>query len=117
VIAVVALLTYVPIYLMVVGPDRLLRASTSLLLVEGLVQGVGAGIGSLFLYAKTVQILGAARAAVFPALAPGIAALLAWPILGHLPTGYETLGLAVAIVGLLITATAGSGRISQTGPR
>jgi len=31
-----------------------------------------------------VSLLGPARAAVFPALAPGIAALMAWPVLGHL---------------------------------
>jgi hypothetical protein len=33
-----------------------------------------------------VSLLGPSRAAVFPALAPGLAALMAWPVLGHVPT-------------------------------
>jgi drug/metabolite transporter (DMT)-like permease len=54
-----------------------------------------------------VALLGPARAAVFPALAPGIAAFLAWPVLGHVPTGTEAAGLLIAVTGLLITVTAG----------
>ncbi|MDN4590315.1 hypothetical protein DBA29_17635 [Xenophilus aerolatus] len=100
-----ALATYVPIYLAATGGTRLLAAQPSLVLVEVLVQGVIAGAGTLYTYAKTVELLGAARAAVFPALAPGMAALLAWPVLGHIPGIFETLGLFVAIVGLLISVT------------
>ena len=40
-------------------------------------------------------------------LAPGIAAFLAWPVLGHVPTGTEAAGLLIAVTGLLITVTAG----------
>jgi drug/metabolite transporter (DMT)-like permease len=100
-----ALVTYVPIYLASTGAARLLTAQPSLVLLEVLVQGVIAGAGTLYTYAKTVQLLGAARAAVFPALAPGIAALMAWPLLGHIPGVFETAGLVVAIAGLLISVT------------
>jgi drug/metabolite transporter (DMT)-like permease len=101
-----ALLTYVPAYLAFTGGARLIAAAPSLLVVEILVQGVIAGVGTLYTYSKMVSLLGAARAAIFPALAPGLAALMAWPVLGHVPLPLEATGLAVAVAGLLIAVTA-----------
>jgi drug/metabolite transporter (DMT)-like permease len=108
VISFVALMTYVPIYLATVGIQRLLAVAPAVLWTEAIVQGLIAGAGTLYTYSKMVALLGPARAAVFPALAPGIAAFLAWPVLGHVPTGIEAAGLAIAVTGLLITVTAGA---------
>lgn len=105
VISFSALVTYVPAYLMLGGGARLLATPSAVLLTEVLVQGLMAGAGTLYTYAKMVALLGPARAAVFPALAPGLAALMAWPVLGHLPTRPETAGLAIAMVGLLVAVT------------
>ncbi len=107
VISFAALVTYVPVYLGVVGLERLLATAPHVVWTELLVQGVIAGAGTLYTYSKMVALLGPARAAVFPALAPGIAALMAWPVLSHVPTGVEAAGLVVSVVGLLITVTAG----------
>jgi len=107
VISFFALVTYVPIYLATVGIHRLLAVAPSVLWTEALVQGLIAGAGTLYTYSKMVALLGPARAAVFPALAPGIAAFLAWPVLGHWPTGIEAAGLLIAVTGLLVTVTAG----------
>ena len=108
VISFFALVTYVPIYLATVGIHRLLAVASPVLWTEVIVQGLVAGAGTLYTYSKMVALLGPARAAVFPALAPGIAAFLAWPVLGHVPTGIEAAGLLIAVTGLLITVTAGS---------
>jgi len=105
VISVFALLTYVPAYFALVGADRLLAAAPQVLAVEVLVQGLIAGAGTLYTYSRMVALLGPARAAVFPALAPGIAALMAWPVLGHVPTGVELLGMLLAMAGLVISVT------------
>jgi len=105
VIAFSALLTYVPCYLLLGGGRRLIQLAPSVLAAEVLVQGVIAGAGTLYTYAKMVSILGAARAAVFPALAPGLAALMAWPVLGQLPTLFEAGGLFIAMAGLFISVT------------
>lgn len=105
VISFSALLTYVPTYLLATGASRLLAVAPTVLWTEVLVQGVIAGAGTLYTYAKMVSLLGPARAAVFPALAPGLAALLAWPVLGHVPTAGETGGLLIAMTGLLIAVT------------
>ena len=105
VISFAALVTYVPLYLGWVGLDRLLTTAPAVLWTELLIQGLIAGVGTLYTYSKMVALLGPARAAIFPALAPGIAALLAWPLLDHIPTDIELMGLFVSIAGLLWTVT------------
>lgn len=105
VVSFFALVTYVPAYFAWVGADRLLAAAPEVLAVEVVVQGLIAGAGTLYTYSRMVALLGPARAAVFPALAPAIAALIAWPVLGHVPTGVELLGMLLAMAGLVITVT------------
>jgi drug/metabolite transporter (DMT)-like permease len=112
---VFGLAIYVPFYLATEGVDRLAHADRSLLAIEVWVQGVLAGTGTVYTYAKAVQLLGAARAAIFPALIPGLATLMGWPVLGHIPTLTEAIGLTLAVVGLLVTVTRGMpSRRSQT---
>jgi drug/metabolite transporter (DMT)-like permease len=106
VVSLSALLTYVPVYFLSVGVDRLMAVAPQVLWTEVLVQGVIAGAGTLFTYAKMVSLLGPGRAALFPALAPGLAALMAWPVLGHVPTPVETLGLVTVMAGLILAVTA-----------
>ena len=106
VISFSALCTYVPAYLFTGGGERLFTTQPFVLLTELVVQGLIAGAGTLYTYAKMVSLLGPARAAVFPALAPGLAALMAWPVLGHIPSTAETVGLVIAMTGLLIAVTA-----------
>lgn len=110
VVSLSALLTYVPVYCAVVGIDRLLAVASPVFWTEVLVQGVIAGAGTLFTYAKMVSLLGPGRAAIFPALAPGLAALMAWPVLGHVPSGAETLGLVLAMSGLILAVTSATRR-------
>lgn len=108
-----ALLTYVPAYAVFIGADRLAAAPAAVLATEVLVQGVVAGVGTLFTYAKAVALLGPGRAAVFPALAPGLAACLAWPVLGHAPGGAEAAGLLIAIAGLVVAVAPGRQRTAS----
>ena len=106
VISFSALVTYVPGYLIFTGAEQLSAVPSTVLWTEVLVQGLIAGAGTLFSYARMVQLLGPSRAAIFPALAPGLASLLAWPVLGHVPTLLESIGLIAAIFGLLVAVTA-----------
>jgi drug/metabolite transporter (DMT)-like permease len=105
VVSVSALLTYVPAYLGFSGTARLLGSDAQVLWTEVLVQGVIAGAGTLFTYATMVRLLGPSRAAIFPALAPGLAALMAWPLLGHVPTAAEAAGLVTVMTGLIVAVT------------
>jgi drug/metabolite transporter (DMT)-like permease len=106
VVSLSALVTYVPVYFLSVGVDRLMAVVPQVFWTEVLVQGVIAGAGTLFTYAKMVSLLGPGRAAIFPALAPGLAALMAWPVLEHVPTVAEAAGLAMAMAGLILAVTA-----------
>lgn len=77
VISFSALVTYVPLYLYFFGIQTILNTAPMVLWIEILIQGVIAGAGTLYTYSKLVALLGPSSAAIFPALAPGIAALIA----------------------------------------
>lgn len=114
VISISALLTYVPAYFWLTGAAGLIAATPDVFWTEVLVQGVIAGAGTLYTYSKMVSLLGASRAAVFPALAPGLAALMAWPVLGHVPAFAESMGLLLVMAGLLVAVTASSASVLKT---
>ena len=107
-ISISALLTYVPAYFWFTGGKGLFSAEPHVFWVEVLVQGVIAGAGTLYTYSKMVSLLGPSRAAVFPALAPGLAALMAWPVLGHMPAPFEALGLILVMMGLIVAVSSPS---------
>lgn len=109
VISIGALFTYVPAYIGLTGAQGLIQAEPFVFWVQVLVQGVIAGAGTLYTYSKMVSLLGPSRAAVFPALAPGLAALMAWPVLGHVPAFLETMGLLCVMAGLLVAVTSSQG--------
>lgn len=92
-----------PLYLAVRGPDVLLSASPLVLFEQILVQGILSAVVALFAFARAVHHLGPGRAAVFPALAPSMAILIAIPVVGEFPTGLQWAGLAIATLGLLIS--------------
>ena len=75
-------------------------------LVQIAVQGVLMGIGATYLYVRSVVILGAGRAAVFPALVPPFVLLTAWLVLGQVPTALQLLGLTVILGGFWLAQTA-----------
>ena len=113
VISISALLTYVPAYFALTGGAGLVLAEPSVFWLEVLVQGVIAGAGTLYSYSKMVSLLGPSRAAVFPALAPGLAALMAWPVLGHVPAPLETVGLVLVMTGLIVAVTTSSASVRK----
>ena len=114
VISISALFTYVPAYFWFTGGQGLVLAAPFVFWTEVLVQGVIAGAGTLYTYSKMVSLLGPSRAAVFPALAPGLAALMAWPVLGHVPAPLETIGLVLVMTGLIVAVTTSVGSAKQS---
>lgn len=83
------------------GRSGLLSAPLSDLILQGLFQGVMAAILALVFYTRAVAILGAARGAVFAALVPAVAVLLAYPVLGEVPGALDLLGVAAVSAGML----------------
>ncbi len=72
------------------------------LAIQVLVQGLLAGVLSVIAYTHAVRLIGAARAAVFPALVPAAAILIGIPVAGEWPTGLQWVGLSLVSAGLLV---------------
>ncbi len=104
-------LVYLPVYFVLSG-DALLRAAPlGPVLMQAAFQGLLTGVIALIFYMRTVAALGAGRAALFTALVPAMAALLAVPVLGETLSGATTAGLLLVTAGMAIAVSRGA-----TGP-
>ena len=68
-------------------------------LVQALVQGLFAGAGAIYLFTRSVVLLGVSRAAVFPSLVPGFTLLIGFLALGEQPTLAQLLGFVIVLIG------------------
>lgn len=100
VVSVFSLLLYVPVYFVCAEP-RISSAPLTEVLVQVLFQGLFSALLALLLYTRAVQILGAARGAVFGALVPCCALLLAFLVLGDIPTRFQWIGVAMVTAGMV----------------
>lgn len=98
VVSVLSLL-YVPVYAVFVGFDRMISVGLAENLLQIAVQGVFAGAGAIYLYTRAVGLLGAGRAASFPALVPAMTLLLGFFALGEVPSIIQIAGLVAVFVG------------------
>ncbi|QOZ68948.1 DMT family transporter [Bradyrhizobium arachidis] len=95
-------LLLLPVYLATGGLARLAAIGISENAIQALAQGVLAGPGALYLYAVSVQRLGVARAAVFPAIVPALTLLVGWLLLGEAPTTLQLAGLGTVLCGFYL---------------
>lgn len=72
------------------------------LAAQFVLHGVVSGVVSVAAFALAIRELGAARAAAFAALVPGLAALLGWAALGETPGPGAVAALACATVGVAL---------------
>jgi drug/metabolite transporter (DMT)-like permease len=106
--AVVSVLSLVdvPIHWLAFGFDRLIAAGIAENLLQALIQGVFAGPLAIYLFARSVVLLGAARAAVFPSLVPGFTLLIGFLALREVPSVVQLVGLAIVVIGFRLTQKA-----------
>jgi len=90
------------------SPTDLLRAGPAVFAGQLLSQFVLSGVVALVCYGAAVRMLGSSRAAIFSALSPALAALIAIPWLGEIPTALTTAGIVLAVAGVAL----GSGAIA-----
>jgi drug/metabolite transporter (DMT)-like permease len=100
VVAVLSMVLYLPGYALLAG-DSLAAAPWREIAIQIVFQGVLSAIVALLLYTRAVAILGAARGAVFAALVPSFALLIAIPTLHELPTRLQLVGVALVSVGMV----------------
>jgi drug/metabolite transporter (DMT)-like permease len=99
--AVVSVVTLIdiPIHWMLFGFDRILSFGWRDNMVQMVAQGILAGPGAIYLFARAVVLLGPARAAVFTALVPGFTLLMGYLFLGEVPSAAQLAGLAIVLIG------------------
>ena len=101
-VSVVSAALYVPGYLLTVGIDRLLGAAPSMLLAQVVVQGVLSGVVAVIAFTRATALLGAARAALFPAMVPAVAIILGVPLASEIPTLQQIVGVGIVTASLLV---------------
>jgi drug/metabolite transporter (DMT)-like permease len=99
-------LALVPLYCIGVGFETLIAAGVAENLLQALAQGVFAGPLAIYLFGRSVVLLGAARAAVFPSLVPGFTLLIGFLALGEAPSVIQLVGLVIVVVGFRLTQRA-----------
>lgn len=98
-IGAVSVLVYAPIHLALFGFGRMRDVPLAENLLQIFAQGMLAGVLAILLFARSVMLLGAGRAGVFPALVPGFALAIGFLTIGEAPTVMQLLGFAVVMLG------------------
>jgi drug/metabolite transporter (DMT)-like permease len=65
---------------------------------------ISMGVAYFFWY-RGLRVLGPTRTAVYANLQPIVALLVAWPLLGEVPTVFQAVGAATIIAGVFLTRT------------
>jgi len=106
-VASLATLLFVPVYMMIWGLPVMPAA---LWAQQFFFQGVIGGCLAFVVFAAAVGRLGAGRAALFAALVPSSAVLLAIPLTGQWPDPLQWGGVVLASVGLIVSLDLWGGR-------
>ncbi len=103
VVTSVVSLAILPVYGLLIGFGRMIALGLWENLLQAVVQGLLAGPGAIYLFTRSVVLLGAGRAAVFPTLVPPFVLLIGWLVLGSQPSLLQLIGLAIVLVGFRLT--------------
>ena len=99
IVGALSVLIYAPLYVVFVGFHNMMQISLAENLVQVAVQGLLAGMLPIYLFARAVILIGAGRAATFPALVPGFGLLIGFLALGIVPSVPQLIGFAIVVVG------------------
>ena len=95
-------LTLFPAYAALGGLGRVAAIGLGENALQALGQGILAGPGAMYLFVFSIQRLGVARAAVFPAIVPALTLLVGWLLLGETPTALQAVGLVTVLSGFYL---------------
>jgi drug/metabolite transporter (DMT)-like permease len=85
------------------GFERMIALGLTENLVQFAAQGIFAGAAATYLFTRSVVLLGAGRAAVFPSLVPGFTLLIGFLTLGEIPSLAQLAGFAIVLLGFRLT--------------
>jgi drug/metabolite transporter (DMT)-like permease len=92
-----------PIHWLAFGFEHMIGLGLVENLVQLVAQGIFAGAGATYLFTRSVVLLGAGRAAVFPSLVPGFTLLIGFLVLGDVPSLAQLAGFAIVLIGFRLT--------------
>ena len=95
-----------PVHWALGGFDHMIALGWRENLLQVVLQGVVAGPVATYLFVRTVALLGAGRAAVFPALVPPFVLFIGWLALGEVPTVLQLIGLGIVLLGFRLAQRA-----------
>jgi len=98
-VAALSVIVYAPLHGVLVGYHAMLQMNLWETLLQVVVQGVLAGALPIYLFARAIVLIGAGRAATFPALVPGFALIIGYLALGVVPSWPQLVGLLIVLVG------------------
>lgn len=98
-VGTVSVLIYAPLHALFIGFDSIARMSLAENLLQMVVQGLLAGVLPIYLFARAVILLGAGRAATFPALVPVFSLVIGFFALGAIPSAPQLIGLVIVLIG------------------
>jgi drug/metabolite transporter (DMT)-like permease len=101
VISVLSLLLF-PVYAATDGLGRLAALGFGENALQAVAQGILAGPAAMYLFTRSIQLLGVARAAIFPATVPALTLLFGWLLLGEPPSALQAAGLATVLCGFYL---------------
>jgi drug/metabolite transporter (DMT)-like permease len=99
VVGALSVVVFAPLHALFVGYDGILRMGLAENLLQVVVQGILAGMLPIYLFARAVILLGAGRAATFPALVPGFSLIIGYLALGVIPSIPQLVGLVIVVIG------------------
>ncbi len=102
-VALASALVYLPVYVLLL-PKGLDQVPMSMLVLQGLYQGLGPTIIAMLLFLRAVAILGAERTGALVALVPVMAGLGAVPLLNEPLTPWLVAGLVLVSGGAFVSA-------------
>src|SRR3954468_6228604 len=106
VVTSVVSLVGLPLHWLLFGFDHMIELGLVENLIQMAMQGIFAGAGAIYLFTRSVVLLGAGRAAVFPSLVPGFTLLIGFLVLGEVPSLAQLVGLAIVLIGFRLVVKA-----------
>jgi drug/metabolite transporter (DMT)-like permease len=103
----------IPVHWLLFGFANMIELGLAENLLQAVVQGIFGGAGAVYLFTRSVVLLGAGRASVIPSLVPGFALLIGFLVLGEVPSAFALVGFAIVLIGFRMTQWAdpiGSGQ-------
>lgn len=104
VVSVLSAVCVVPPYILARDLEAFVTLSPMALTAQIIVHGVLVGIVAIVAFTQSIARLGAQRAALFPALVPGLALVIGIPVAGETPSALQWLGLGIVSLGLVLGA-------------